>query len=153
MSRTHYSVSVQGRIGMAGNMGPMMVVHTAAWVGHCRIPICTHLQVPTIGCCSQRPRCMEVLVVGVHAIVTAVYLDGNPTQTHESSHRQDCSGSAVASAHGPGGALVHDQRTVLAGEPCKLAGCGICQSRILVSQTLYCRAAAPPWLQARMLWR
>jgi hypothetical protein len=72
MSRTHYSVSVQGRIGMAGNMGRMMVVHTAAWVGHCRIPICTHLQVPTIGCCSQRPRCMEVLVVDVHAIVTAV---------------------------------------------------------------------------------
>jgi hypothetical protein len=111
---THHTVLFWGRIGMAGEVNTMMVVR--------RIPIRTHMHIATLGCCPQRLQCMEALVVVVvHAIVTAVCLNGNLTQTHESSHRQDRSGTAATSTHRPRGKLVHGQRTVLAGEPWKLA--------------------------------
>jgi hypothetical protein len=75
------------------------------------------MHVVTLGCCSGRLQHMEALLVVVYAIVTAVYLDGNPTQTHESSHRQNGSGAAATSTQGLEGTSVYGQRIVLVGGP------------------------------------
>jgi hypothetical protein len=119
MSRMHYVVLVRGRIGMAGMMDTMVVVHihNAAWVEHCCVPIRSHMHVPALGWDPKGVQSMESLLVGVHTIVIAVCLNGSQTQTHESSHRQDRSGTAATSTHRLGGTLAHGQTMVLVGGP------------------------------------
>jgi hypothetical protein len=112
MHWAHHTVALRDRIGLVGEVDTTMVVHThtAAWAGHCRIQIHAHMHVLIPGCCLQRLQRMETLMV-VHAIVTVVCLNRTPTQTPESSHRQDRYGTAATSTPSS-----HGQRTILVGE-------------------------------------